>query len=977
MASFAKQWDQHLVWEFGVDAVIVAEEVQAFAADAEQAEELLRDLMKLLELAPSAASELRSFRAQPLALARLLSVARCSRYGFNLILRDSRRFWDILQTQVFREVIERDELLKRAQAAVAPYRQEARQVAALLRFYQYQVLRIMIGDLSEVLGFEATVRELSDLADAVVQVALDIAIQHYRERFGEAGAGFCVLGLGKLGGRELNYSSDLDLIFISGGNGHTTGGANSIDHDEYFRRLGKYLIGILDEPTDGGRLFRIDMRLRPEGASGELVLSRRTAVDYYYTKGRAWERQAMIKARPIAGDLALGERLLEDLRPWVFPREQSLDQMHSSREMRRRIEERADSEDVKTGVGGIRDIEFLVQSFQLNYGGLNPELRHRSTLPALRSLGDLRLIRRSEARLLEKHYIALRHVEHRLQLWEARQLHAVPDSRAERLHLARRCGCDPDDPLADFERQLGRARREVRELAEHYYLTATEQEDALFCLLTTEQPDTALIQRSLGEVGFRNPERAARILRDLASEPFFVLSEQRTERCFLAILPHFLDLLADSPNADVTLTEFARLVQAVGGRSYFYEEMAKHPDRFQALVHLAGWATYLVAYLERFPGLIDDLMEHAEGLVHWTAAGLHEAQRSLTSSGTARFDFAQNLAYLQARELVHIAWVDLQGEQPERIGQALSELASAVFGLCLDQVLQDLDQKWGRPMTDGKRKRFAVLGLGKLGGKELTYASDMDVIFVCDPGGSCSRKARDADYYWERLAGRCMGLLGEKKIYEIDPRLRPWGDQGPLVVSLPMLEKYWSADRDLWERMANTRVSVLAGDVDLGREAVAIIHRSALGAPLPCEAAHQVWHMRRRLEKSVAGRDHLKRGSGGYVDIEFAVQFRCLHATPEQIPPGLSTQAALARLQALGQINAEQATNMRESLQLLRRIETRMRLATGRAISSIPTDADGRLRIARQSGYDSVAALDEALYQARERARHCAEQLIR
>ncbi|MFW5845854.1 MAG: hypothetical protein ACOCXJ_06475, partial [Planctomycetota bacterium] len=396
---------QELLTNYGDDAAYVHAEVRSFAADPEQAQDLLRDVNKYLEVSASTAAELRSFRAQPLALGRLLSVARCSRYGLNLILRDYRRFWGIMQSRGYREILERDELVILSRSTLVLYHDSERKVTALLRFYQYHILRIMIGDLGDDLGFEATVRELSDLAESVVQGALDIASERLQARYGMPNTGFCVLGLGKLGGRELNYSSDLDFVFLYGEDGQTQGGAKQIDHQEFFRRLGKELISILDEPKAGGRLFRIDMRLRPEGTSGELVLSRRATADYYYTKGRAWERQAMIKARPIAGDLDLGWSLLEELRPWVFPREQSLEQMENARVMRRRIEERADVLDVKTGAGGIRDIEFLVQSFQLAYGGIDPDLRHRSTLPVLRRLGALHLIRGGDAIALEEHYI--------------------------------------------------------------------------------------------------------------------------------------------------------------------------------------------------------------------------------------------------------------------------------------------------------------------------------------------------------------------------------------------------------------------------------------------------------------------------------------------------------------------------------------------------------------------------------------------
>ncbi|MFW5846292.1 MAG: hypothetical protein ACOCXJ_08700, partial [Planctomycetota bacterium] len=910
---------------------------------------------------------------QPRALEILLSVARCSRYGLNLVLRDPRSFWGIVQDQTYRAVYERHLLMQDCRSEVLRFAGAEHRVRALLRFHQYHILRIMIGDLRDHLSFEATVREISDLAEVCAQVAYELAVERLRPRYGTAGCAFCVLALGKLGGRELNYSSDLDLIFIYERDGQTTGGDRELDHAAYFMRLGKELIRILDEPTSGGRFFRIDMRLRPQGASGELVLSLRATVDYYDTSGRPWERQALIKARPVAGDHDLGDALLQELRPWVFPRQQSLEHFENARAMRKRIEERAQEENVKTGAGGIRDIEFLVQFFQLVYGGDIPDLRHRSTLVVLRRIADLRLITREEAQVLEEHYIWLRNVEHRLQLWEARQLHDVPDARAERLHLARRCGCDPTDPLGDFERRLDRVRRQVRELADRYYLTTTDEEDALFFLCTGERPSRELTTRILGPIGFADLERAVDHLRSLAREPFFVLSRHRTERNFLAILPQLLRLLQQTPDADDALREFVRIVQAVGGRSWFYKELAARPRVFETLVSLAGWATFLVQYLERFPGLIDDLLERLGESTVWDEAQLQRCAEVLGSGSDAR----QNLAYLQARELVNIAWRDLQGTDRAVLDRDRTALARALLQLALDHTQAELDGSLGCPVdADGRRLRYAVFGLGKLGSGELSYASDMDVIMVCDPGGRCSLRDRDAEVYWRRLLQGIIRLLGEGRIYEIDLRLRPWGDQGPLVVPLPMLQRYWQQERDLWERLAMTRCAALAGDARLGAEAVGIMHEAALGRPLPDDAARQVRDMRARLEQSVAGRDHLKRGYGGYVDIEFTVQYLSLQAGPQRLPPGLPVAESIAFLNDLGLLPDEAVEELGTALHLLRRVETRMRLAAGRAISSIPTDPVGRLRIARQSGFPDVDDMNRNLHHARERARGWFDRLV-
>jgi len=285
-------------------------------------------------------------------------------------------------------------------------------------------------------------------------------------------------------------------------------------------------------------------------------------------------------------------------------------------------------------------------------------------------------------------------------------------------------------------------------------------------------------------------------------------------------------------------------------------------------------------------------------------------------------------------------------------------------------------RQWGAPVYGGRSVRGAVLGLGKLGSGELTYASDMDVLFVCDPGGACPKADKDGEAFWTRVAQELMRCMQEGRLYAIDPRLRPWGEQGQLVVNLETLRGYWSEPRDLWERMANLRVAYLAGDPRLADEAIAIIRSAALGQPLPGDAAAQVRDMRRRLEQSVAGRDHLKRGPGGYVDHEFIAQYRALGLASEALPVGSSILQMLERLTELGRIPAAALTELRPGLELLRRVESRQRLHLGKAVSSLDAQREQRILIARRCGFTELDDFENALATARQNARRWFEALI-
>ena len=865
-------------------------------------------------------------------------------------------FWQIIEEGQHAQVWGRRTLaseLGRELAGVAD--DEARSVV-LARFKHRHWLRILLGESCGVLGFAAIVGELSDVTDALADAAVRLA----RDKVATRGPvpAFSVLGMGKLGARELNYSSDIDLIFI-----YEPDEDRDASHAQA-RRLGEQVIRWL-EGGDGERLFRVDMRLRPEGERGELALSLRESIDYYWSAGRPWERQAMLKARPIAGDIALGDRLVAELQPWIFPADPRWEEMQESRLMRRRIEERANESDVKTGAGGIRDIEFLAQHFQLRHGGRMPELRLRATAPALRALADRGLLPRADAAELEQHLITLRTIEHRLQCWEDRQEHAVPADAAARTALAWRCGFVGDQALARFDAHLASVRGRVRELAALHYLERTPDEDAALALLIQGEASAGLSERVLSGHGFSDVTAAAQLLRGLASEPFFILARARTERALLQLLPDMLRSIAASPDPDRTLANVGRIVGAVGGRAVFFELLAARPAVLRLFVAFAGFSDLVVDLIERHPGLPDEVAD-ALARPPPRAVVLHAEARALIRGLD---EPGPPLGFVRARELAVAAALDLQGDGTVNIAERLSLLAEVLVTALLGRAISDKAKAWGIPEEGGRPTRFCVIALGKLGGREMSWGSDCDVLFVADPGGTCPRNGRDGDTFWERIAQDLCRTMQEAGLGEVDARLRPWGEQGPLVATLPALETYWSQPREMWERMAHVRATRLAGDPSLADEAIALLRRQALSAPLPADALAQVASMRRRLEQSVAGEDHLKRGAGGYVDAEFIAQALMLGRPANDLPDPPSTAACLRLLASRGALPAQAALDLCDGLAALRRIENRLRLADGRSVSSLPSDPVERLRLARRCGFADTLALDAVVAEARGKLR--------
>jgi len=965
----AAAWQEHCFRVYGDSAAEVLALAAEVASETASPKQVMRDLQDFIEGSGRPGTEIRSFQDDPLALDLLLRLSAASQFGFGIVRRSPGLFWEMIQYREFRQVWGRGLMQEGLERALARHADPEHRHHELIRYQHRHLLRILVGDLSSEMSFEAITAELSDLADVLIGGATTLARARVGDRCGSAEVGFVVLGMGKLGARELNYSSDIDLIFVYGDPGGDSGG----DLHDGMRRLGTELIRILDEPTAVGRLYRVDMRLRPEGSAGELVSSFDQAVNYYYTTGRAWERQAMIKARPVGGELEIGDRLIDEIRDWIFPRNPAPEDLIEARRMRGRIEERADDRNIKAGAGGIRDIEFLVQSYQLNYGGRSPELQRRGTLDALGALADVGLISAADFAELEEHYVWLRMVEHRLQMWESRQLHRVPDDQAERRKLAHRCGYTGPDALEDFDRRLALVRERVRRLSEKHYLGRTGSDDAFFALINAEPAQLErLAEEVLGPFGFKSPRKAAERLRKLAREPFFVLSRPRTEQTFLLLLPGLLDRFAASPDPDVALRNFQAIVEAVGGRAHFYSLLLRRRPIRDLFTDLAGWANYPIYHLRRYHGLPDEILERLDAPAS-SSLHLYEEGRELIAGLR---DFAPRLASLKAREAVNVAIRDLGGEAQDEICRQLTGLARSLLQLVLERCVEARVQRWGEPLRDdGRPSRFAILGLGKLGSDELSYASDMDVIFVCDDGGSCRGSDRGSELFWERVAQDLMRVCGEGGLYDVDPRLRPWGEQGPLVATPAALANYWGQPREIWERMAMTRARPVAGDWGLGREASAAIQRPAFAAPLPDDSLARLRDMRARLEESVAGEDNIKRGWGGYVDIEFLAHYFAIARLDAETAAGRSIAGMLDALAAPGVFTRDNADALAGNLALMRRIESRVRLYDGNAISYLPKDPAARAVFARCCDYPDAPAMDLELHLARESTRAIFERL--
>ena len=810
---------------------------------------------------------------------------------------------------------------------------------------------------------EEVLRELAHLAGAALDVALEALAAELEARHGvprrEDGArvGFVVFGMGKLGGEELNFSSDIDLIYAYETD---AGAAGEASLHEHFARLAERLTRAL------GECFRVDLRLRPEGTRGTLVNSLPALERYYESFGRAWERQAWIKARPVAGDRALGEEILRTLAPFVWPRSGSARSVDAVREMVNLLDEAragAVAGDLKLGRGGIREIEFFVQALQLIHGGRQPALRARGTLAALEKLLFAGLVSEHEHRTLGDAYLFLRRVEHRLQLDELLQTHALPEGEVARSLLARRLGL-PDAPA--LERLLDTWRDAVSAL--FATLTGGVREHAplpqhVRALLDRETSNTEE-RRALTALGVRDLEMAHESLVALRRRPRtpFSLSASEAESEAAAAL---LVEVEHSPDPDLALARLADLAARGVAAAGAWRLVTAHRPVARLLVSLLGTSDFLARLLLTRPDLVEPLL--ATPRVRPTRApdrAEHAATLAARLLPLPADDEELRLDEIRRwrnEELLRVGLADIAGElDVEHVSAELSALAEASLAAVLEVVRAPLARRYGRDI------RLAVVALGKLGAREMSYSSDLDLLFVFEEEKDFVSDRHDPIDPFEhasRLAQRLLRGLGaylrEGRLYEVDARLRPSGRMGALVSSLEGFRRYHENDAALWERQALLKARTVAGDGALATTVDALLAQVAFGgAPLDARAAAgEIARLRARMEKELAheaperGHYHIKAGRGGIVDIEFLVQYlQLVHGPRAPLLRARATRPALDALRLAGLLSDEDHAQLAAAYTFLRRLENRMRIVYDRPLAELPGAAELD-KLARRMGW--------------------------
>ncbi len=785
-----------------------------------------------------------------------------------------------------------------------------------LRFWKgREMTRVALRELANVAPLEETTAELSQIAEICIRRVFEHWNAEFGQRHGSPNAEFAILALGKLGGGELNHSSDVDLLFLYSDEGQIS---PHLSYHEFFNRLAKKILETFSIPHPEGSLFRIDLRLRPEGSDGPLARSLESMENYYAGFGETWERLALIKARGIGGSRELTYEFLRQHQPFIYPKSPTPDLLDEIANIKRRIERDVVGHDqlerdVKLGRGGIREIEFVVQALQLIHGAHHAFLQEASTLKALRGLRQLDLLPRDEVLTLDKAYRFLRRVEHRLQIEAEQQTHTVPrePEALRRLALSLRFSSGERLTLALQEKM-----RSVRSIFERV-ISKTHEEPVKIDLRI-----------------FSNQKRAAKALADLAQGPASFHIAPRTRQIFRKLRPVVLEWLAKAADPDATLNQLVRFVEAYGLRSLLFELLVANPRLLELLVKTFDASRFASELLIRRPHLLEEITR--DPTFH-EPRSMAENLRRIDSLGADASNLDPIRAYRQ-RQLLRIILREVLGlSSPTATFTELSDVAEA----CLLYMARLIGNE-----------QLTIIALGKFGGREISYGADLDVLFV----GDDTRAAQN-------LVIAMAQPTAEGNIWALDARLRPEGEKGPLVCSLETYQSYYANRAQPWELQALTRARAVTGP--LQSEFIEMARRVWRDAGQHVDLGLRIDNMLERIRRERgSGSDFLdfKTGIGGIIEGEFLVQ--ALQMRESVWEP--TWERAVDRLCESGRLTDSETANLKDAYSFLRRCESVLRRYNNKTVSALSSDPDEQRKAAIRLGYEKFDDFRERYVAARQ-----------
>jgi len=842
--------------------------------------------------------------------------------------------------------------------AARPENETESQFLRRLRLFRHrELLRIIWRDTAGWSGCAETLNELSALADTCLRAAFERSSAELQHRHGvprdESGdqVDFIVVAMGKLGGAELNFSSDVDLVFIYSDAGETDG-QRALSNEEYFRRLTQHFIGLLSNKTADGFVYRVDARLRPFGDSGPLAVSVDAFENYLVQHGRNWERYAWVKARVINPWAGTHDFYADILRPFVYRRYLDFGVFASLREMKSMIEREGraaeNRENVKLGPGGIREIEFIVQTLQLVRGGTDRNLRQRSLMPALEQIGRDGLIDQPTMEGLAEAYYFLRDLENRLQMIADRQTHELPTDELDRARLVLAMNClDWHELYAEISKRRDIVKSSFDEILRHERGIDSAVEGS-------PHPELAPIIDN----GFADPDAVREKLASLQSGPNYTrmdeISRQRLDR----LVPGLLAACAGAANQLQALGRTLRVIETICRRSAYIALLNENTVALERLVNICGRSDFLARQVASHPLLLDELLDQRIFSAAPSEADL-KSDLHQRLAGVPPDDIEQRFEALrnfQQAAVFRVAVADLSGTMPlMKVSDRLTQIGELVLTAAIDMSWTELLERHGKPfcMLDGKAHEvgFAVAGYGKLGGLELGYNSDLDIVFMHDSSGEAQQtngdRPLDNAMFFARLAQRVTHILTmptpSGPLYEVDTRLRPSGNSGLLVTSLVALETYQQNQAWTWEHQAMLRARAVAGTPAVCEAFEELRVRTLLEYvrrdTLQGEVIKMRQRMRDELNKSTAEQFDIKHGCGGVIDIEFLVQYLVLLNAP-QTPGLLQWSDNIRQLETLRQAHILDAGEEEKLADIYRLYRERMHLLSLGGEPRLVSDGD-------------------------------------
>jgi glutamate-ammonia-ligase adenylyltransferase len=750
---------------------------------------------------------------------------------------------------------------------------------------------------------------------------------------------YTVFALGKLGAMELNLSSDVDLIFVVEElSGRTVSGdTTQITDHTFWDRWARGVIELLQSVKENGFVFRVDVRLRPGGNQSPLVQSYGQVLDYYTNYSTVSERLALLRARPIAGDLELGNLLLQELDPILFPRHLNFEVLDEIRWLKGKIDREAvrtrrKGEDIKLGPGGIRELEFLLHTLAMVYGGKTPDLKVQRTLELINALAKNRLLPQGTAVRLREAYLFLRGVENLLQVRDDRQTYLLPQDPSSLAEIAYLFGYRGEKAvkrfLEDLHRHRGLIEQEFSALVQQPSSRESNLMPVVYDLVEGFGEEEGELERLPPGLPFSDPEGAKRHLNRLLSGPRPDIYGKRTRVQFERALPILLEEVIQSEDPDQALRRLREFVDRVGGRSYVYALLGENPEVARALIRLFAGSELLGKYLTDHPELMDTLVLRGYALPYRDRTSIHQEIQRIAKSSPDPWEVAEELRSFQNQEILRIALNDLHGSiTPLEVMEQLSDLAEEILITLLEVSPSLLRTRPSYPLYP--------VALGKLGSREMMYGSDLDLLFIIDPR---SDEGTEGHVAW---AQKLLTLLSTRTargtLYPVDLRLRPSGNQGLLVSTFPAFQEYHRRLASIWERVALVYHRVIHPSPP--EEIRSFLLTACYGAGLTGEDLQKMVEIRKKMEEERGGKEPLKAGPGGVADIEFGLALLAIHAVSRKtFPPAPSPWKILLQAEMVFPELQEILHLFRAGLLFYRVIMNRLRLIAGRPLNALPEE---------------------------------------